>query len=489
MIPIVTSAEMRAIDAEALRRTSESTLVARAGTAVGHQAIRMMGGAYGRRVFVLAGKGNNGADGRCAARLLAARGAKVRVVPPDEAPLRIERPVDLVVDAAYGTGFHGELHAPAVDPGIPVLAVDIPSGVSADTGEALGEPLAADRTVTFGALKPGLVQWHGRRLAGSIVLAGIGLDVSRARMGLVEDSDVVSRLAERPLDAHKWSSAVLVVAGSPGMLGAARFAASGASRAGAGMVRLGVPGCPPGDLPAGEAVGEHLAGEGWAPRVLEISRRCRSIVIGPGLGRSEDLAAQLRELIAGAQVPVVVDADGLAALGSGACLAQTVSSCPSVRVLLTPHDGEYERLAGHPPGPDRIAAAVELAGASGATVLLKGPTTVVASPQGQVMVVTAGSPRLATAGTGDVLSGMIGAFLARSVEPPLGAAALAAHVHARAAGLGMAEGLLAHDLPELVASWLSAVREGSPAGETGAAGVAGFAGLPVPGGQSGEWGR
>jgi hypothetical protein len=105
------------------------------------------------------------------------------------------------------------------------------------------------------------------------------------------------------------------------------------------------------------------------------------------------------------------------------------------------------------------------------------------------MVVTAGSPRLATAGTGDVLSGMIGAFLARSVEPPLGAAALAAHVHARAAGLGMAEGLLAHDLPELVASWLSAVREGSPAGETGAAGVAGFAGLPVPGGQSGEWGR
>ncbi len=459
MRPVLRVVEMRAVDAAALKEVSEQTLVERAGAAVATWAVRMLGGTYGRHVVVVAGKGNNGADGKVAAARLRRRGARVRVVDAHDAPDRIgpDGTVDLVIDAAYGTGFRGTYRAPAVAAGVPVLAVDIPSGVDGDSGEACGEPLRADVTVTFAALKTGLVQGDGALLAGHVVVADIGLDVSGAAMWVIEDADVARLLAPRGRDAHKWRSAVAVVAGSPGMTGAAGLCTRAAYRAGAGMVRLGIPGGDPADLPVSEAVGASLPQHGWAADALAMSQRCRALVVGPGLGRADSTVSDVRAVVAGATTPMVVDADGLYALGTGDEIGAVVRAGPGPATVLTPHDGEFARLAGAPPGADRIAAAGGLARACDAVVLLKGPTTVVVEPGGRVLLAMAGSPRLATAGTGDVLSGAIGAFIARGVDPHH-AAALAAHVHGRAADLGPAEGLVAGDLADLLGRWLSEIR-------------------------------
>ncbi len=250
-----------------------------------------------------------------------------------------------------------------------------------------------------------------------------------------------------PRDVHgnKWSAAVLVVAGSPGMTGAAALCARGAYRAGAGMVRLGVPGADLACSPSAEAVGVALPAEGWATAALEEASRCRSVVVGPGIGRAPGTAAEVRRLVAESPVPVLVDADGLAALGP---IDRQLAA--RAAVILTPHDGEYGQLTGERPGPDRIAGARRLASEGGTVALLKGSTTAVADPSGRVLLGRSGTPALATAGTGDVLSGVIGALVARGVAP-LEAAALGAHVHGRAGELGRGSGLLASDLPELVA--------------------------------------
>ena len=405
---------------------------------------------------VVAGRGNNGADGRVAAELLTRRGARVAVVDagvgdPLGAP-------DLVIDAAYGTGFHGEYRAPEVAEGTPVLAVDIPSGVSGDTGEAGGSPLAADRTVTFAALKPGLLQWDGVHLAGEVTVADIGLDPGDSEIGVVEAEDVTRLVPARKYGGNKWSAAVLVVAGSPGMTGAAALSARAAYRSGAGMVRLGVPGATLGSVAIDEAVGVDLDEAGWSTAALEAAERCGAVVVGPGLGRATATAAEVKRLVAESPVPVVVDADGLFALDRIDAGQLVTGGAP---VVLTPHDGEYARLMGCAPGPDRIDAARRLAAAAQSVALVKGPTTSVADPAGQVLLNTNGTVRLATAGTGDVLSGVIGALLARGVAPRW-AAALAAHVHGLAAHLGFGEGLVAGDLPELVAVVMSELVAGVP---------------------------
>ena len=239
-------------------------------------ALDLMGGAYGRRVVVVVGPGNNGADGRVAADLLARRGARVTVVEAGSGA--ILGPADLVVDAAFGTGFRGEFRFPPVPAGTPVLAVDIPSGVRGDTGEASGSPAAAARTVTFVALKPGLLQGDGARLAGAVSVADIGLPTGHPSIAVVEDSDVASLVPARARLGNKWSAAVLVVAGSPGMTGAAGLCARAAYRAGAGMVRLGVPGLDLADSPATEAVSVSLPGE----RVGRRRPRGRVPVLGGG---------------------------------------------------------------------------------------------------------------------------------------------------------------------------------------------------------------
>ena len=436
---------MGALDAAAPEPVE--VLVGRAGGAVARAAVDMLGGGYGRRVVVVAGKGNNGADGREAAHRLRRLGARVSVVPAEAAGGRLA--CDLLIDAAYGTGFRGSWRPP--DPGGgTVLAVDIPSGVNGLTGEA-DEALPARRTVTFAALKPGLLLGRGRELAGAVTLADIGLDAApAARTHLVTDADVAAWLPQRPAEAHKWQTAVWVIAGSPGMTGAAHLAARGAQRAGAGYVRLSVPGGAAGEGVPLEAVGTALPADGWADDVLAGLERFHAVVVGPGLGRDGATAAQVRRLARGAALPMVIDGDGLAALGER---PQGLAST----TVLTPHDGEFARLTGHPPGADRLEAARRLAGGSGATVLLKGSTTVTAAPGGEVLVTTTGSPRLATAGTGDVLAGVIAALAAGGVHP-LAAAAGAAHLHGRAAGLGWPRGLVAGDLVDLLPQVFDQIR-------------------------------
>ncbi len=332
-------------------------LVGRAGRAVAIAALDLLGGAYGRRVVVVAGRGNNGADGRTAATILRRRGARVRVI--DAGSGEQIGPADLAIDAAYGTGFHGQYEAPSLPAGTPVLAVDIPSGVAGDTGAACGSPWAALRTVTFVALKPGLVQGDGaelgRRSAGGRHRAARR---DRRPSSIMEDADVGRLFPARAGAGNKWSAAVLVVAGSPGMTGAASFVTTAAYRSGAGMVRLGVPGAPLSELPASEAVSVELPATGWATSALEVAERCAAVVVGPGLGRAKGIDSEVGRLLAESPAPVVVDADGLFALGrlDGGKLAKCRSP-----VVLTPHDGEYARLVGEPPGPDRIAAARRLA--------------------------------------------------------------------------------------------------------------------------------
>lgn len=453
---------MRAADAAALKSVEESELVRRAGFAVATAALRMLGGAYGRRIVVVAGKGNNGNDGRVAAAALSRRGALVDLVDAEAAPGRIGS-CDLVIDAAYGTGFSGSYEAPKLSAGTVVLAVDVPSGINGDTGEMPGRALRAERTVTFAALKPGLLMGEGAAVSGTVTVADIGVPVGTASIGLVEDSDLAV-LPRREPNAHKWASAVAVVAGSPGMEGAAFLCARGAARAGAGMVRLAVPGADEdatGPWPS-EAVRLSLRNEAWADDVLGVLERCRALVIGPGLGRDDATVKAVCRVISRSPVPVVADADALFALGDAATARSVIAGEGVDRpVVLTPHDGEYRRLAGDAPGPNRVAAARRLADSTGAVVLVKGSLTAVAAPGGgegrsgpPVLLAAAGTPALATAGTGDVLSGIIGAFLARGVDAPW-AAALAAHVHGAAGKRGRAEGLLSVDLPDLVADWLS----------------------------------
>jgi hydroxyethylthiazole kinase-like uncharacterized protein yjeF len=454
LVPIVTPEEMGAIDRAAAEAVE--VLIGRAGSAVARAARRMLGGTYGRRVVVLAGKGNNGNDGRDAARRLRAAGMRVQVVAPADVPALLGD-VDLVVDAAYGTGFRGSYRAPEVAPGIPVLAVDIPSGVDGLTGQASERVLPADLTVTFAALKPGLVLAPGAQLAGTIEVADIGLDVSSASVHLVGASAVSGWIPARPAVAHKWQSAVWLVAGSPGMGGAAALCASAAGRAGAGYVRVSTPGGAAHDLPV-EAVRVDLPADDWAATVLEGIDRFSAIVVGNGLGTSAATAAAIRAVVAGAAargVPTVVDADGLTALGRDA------AGLVGPATVLTPHDGEFARLTGAVPGDDRVAAVRGLAADLGAVVLLKGPATIVADPSGQVLVSTTGDQRLATAGTGDVLAGVIGALLARGLSPARAAAA-GAFIHGRAGALGWPRGLVAGDLPDALPAALAEVTAFTP---------------------------
>lgn len=454
MTPILTPEEMAAVDAEAPEPVE--VLIERAGAAVARAALGMLGGTYGRRVLIIAGKGNNGADGRSAGRRLLQRGVRVEIVEPSATVLLSpRRDLDLVIDAAYGTGFRGRYDAPEVG-GVPVLAVDIPSGIDGLTGVAGGRVLAAERTVTFAALKPGLLLEDGATRAGRVEVADIGLDVSGARAHLVTDADVALRWPRRSRSEHKWSHAVWAIAGSPGMAGAAGLVASSAARTAAGYVRVSSPGMETPHRAPLEAVGTPLARDEWDREVVADAERFGALVLGPGLGRHESVRRAVRAVASTCLIPMVIDGDGLAALTDATGLRL------SDRVVLTPHDGEFEQLSGHRPGPDRLGAARALAAEWGATCLLKGPTTVIACPDGEVLVVTSGDAQLATAGSGDVLSGMIGALLARGLEPHW-AAALAAHLHGRAASQWpWPTGLVAGDLPSLIPGALAQL--GVPAG-------------------------
>lgn len=443
MKPVVTGAEMREVDARS--GVPKPELIERAGSAAARSAVRVMGGVYGKRVVVIAGSGNNGKDGRVAARRLARRGVRVKIL--DAVPAPAIPDCDLVVDAAFGTGFRGSYDAPDTR-GIPVLSVDIPTGIDSNTGVGKNAVMAG-HTVTFAALKPGLLFADGPVHSGNVEIADIGLDVSSASCHVVESSDVASWLPARDRETHKWKRAVYVVAGSPGMTGAASLVATAALRSGAGMVRLGTPGSDATTaIEPTEAVGHALPADGWAAPVLEDLGRFGALVVGPGLGRAGSVASSAEQVVQGAACPVVIDGDGLVVLGGQSDLARVIARRTAPTVI-TPHDGEFKSLTGAMPSDDRLDEARKLAELLGCVVLLKGSTTVVADASGSALVSMSGDSRLATAGTGDVLAGLIGSFLAGGLSASHAAAA-AAHVHGLAARLAHPVGMIASDLLELL---------------------------------------
>lgn len=474
MIPIVTPTEMGAADARTVAGgTPEPVLMERAGRAVAWRVRRVLGGTYGRRIVVVCGKGNNGGDGRVATAALRAWGARVDVIElgaPNEGAVRSIARADAVIDAMYGTGFRGVLADDAaelvglVEEAAPiVVAVDIPSGVDGLTGAVHGPAVRADHTVTFAAPKPGLWFHPGRALAGMVTVADIGIDLGPGadRTGVVEARDVARWVPMRAVTTHKWRAGVLVVGGSGGMTGAPMLVARAALRLGAGIVWAALPGRAA-ELASGTEIITHVVPDGGsgvltvigAGSVREMAGRFRAVVLGPGLGRADETMAAVRELVGTLAVPVVVDADALSAL-EGATDLLRARTAPTV---LTPHDGEFARLTGAAPGEDRIAAARDLAAATNAVVLLKGPTTVVAHPDGRVRLNPTGGPALATAGSGDVLSGMIGAFYARGMKG-FEAGAAGAFVHGHAAEPDGHTGLVAGDLPARAAAALRQIVE------------------------------
>jgi NAD(P)H-hydrate epimerase len=478
MRPVLTPAEM----GEADRRTIDAgtpgpVLMERAGRAVAREVLRLTGGAYGRHAVIVCGKGNNGGDGLVVARVLAARGLQVHVFRLEDAITharfaRVLARADVAVDAMFGTGFRGALEgdaaaiAEAFDAsGVPVVAVDIPSGVDGATGAIAGDAVRATSTVTFSALKPGLCFEPGRAHAGEVHVAEIGIDLGETRVGQTEPSDLTSWLPRRDPDTHKWAvGAVYVVGGSAGMTGAPLMVSHAAMRTGAGMVWCGLPGRRAAAAASGSEVitkalpktDADAIGSKAARAVLADASRFGAVVIGPGLGRDSRTAAAVVTLLRELTVPVVLDADGLNALAGDLTPLRDRQSRGAVTIL-TPHEGEYARLTGEHVGDDRIAAARRLVGASGAVVLLKGSTTVVAEPgfHGRVALNPTGGPWLATAGTGDVLSGVVGALCARGLGP-FEAATAGAWLHGRAADHAGHTGLVA---PDLVGAIPAALRD------------------------------
>jgi NAD(P)H-hydrate epimerase len=424
--PLYTADEMRA--AETGHDVDE--LMQRAGRAVADEALRRFPDA--RRVQLHAGKGANGGDGRIAAEILRTRGC---VVVGDDA--------ELVIDALLGTGLRGaprdetEAEIEQINAsGAPVLAVDIPSGVNASTGEVAGAAVRADLTVTMHGQKVGLAVAPGRFLCGEIVVADIGLDHRETGHALVAH-EILRLVPRKRAEDNKYSAgSVLVVGGARGMTGAATLAARAALRADAGYVTIAAPAesLPVLETLVVEAVKRPLED------VFEASKRARALALGPGLGR--DQRELVQRLLAETDLPAVVDADALYELEPFERDAPTV---------LTPHSGELARLLGEQSEwvdahrLDALARAVER---YRCVVLLKGADTLVAAPGTGTLVRAVDVPALATAGTGDVLTGVIAAFLAKGMEPRLAAAA-AAFAHGLAAHLaGKPAGLVAGDVVE-----------------------------------------
>ncbi|MCW2669429.1 MAG: carbohydrate kinase, YjeF related protein [Frankiales bacterium] len=452
MIRAHTVAQVRAAEEPLLK--AGAPLMARASTALAVEVARRLPFLYGARVVLLVGTGNNGADALWAGAWLARRGASVVAVlaaaPVQDALEGFLRAggrvgtedaldgAEAVLDGLVGIGGRGPLRSP-VPPltAVPlVVAVDVPSGVDADTGQVHDGAVRADVTVTFGTAKPGLL--IARDHVGELVVVDIGLDLSEAPVEAL--TGVRAWLPSDARVSDKYTRGVVgVAAGSTSYSGAALLCVGAAIRAGAGMVRYAGT--------AAERVRDH-----WPEAVvtddLESAGRVQAWVVGPGIGT--DSVGAVEHVLA-QDVPVVVDADALTICAEHQRLLRDRSAA----TLLTPHDREYERF-GQPVGPDRIGAARRLAEDLGVHVLLKGDATVVVGPTGPARVNTTGSPLLATAGTGDVLAGGIGALLARGLDV-FDAASVGAFLHGRAAALST--GGVTTSAGLVLEAWPAAVRE------------------------------
>lgn len=442
--------QVRAAEEPLLKALPDGTLMQRAATALARRCAALLGTVYGARVVVLAGRGNNGGDARLAGAQLARRGARVDVistadtVSADDAKSLLVG-ADLVIDGMVGIGGSGGLRGAAATVAellggtdALVVAVDVPSGVDASTGEVTGPAVRADVTVTFGALKTGLVVAPGADYAGAVEVVDVGLSLPASDVTVLDAADVAGMLPVPTGETDKYRRGVVgVVAGSDRYTGAAVLAVGGALGAGAGMVRF-----------AGVAHPAELVRQQWPEAVVTVvapgdgkavldAGQVQAWVVGSGLG-TDDEAGEIVRTVLSADVPVLLDADAITVVAQHPDWLR-VRSAPTV---LTPHAGEFARLTGTERAevearrlPRARAAARDL----DVTVLLKGSTTLVADPTGAVRINTADTPYLATAGSGDVLSGICGALLAGGLSA-LDAASAGAFLH------GMA-GLVAASVP------------------------------------------
>lgn len=470
--PLWEAAEMRAADKHAIEEAGVPSLdlMERAGLGLARVSARAAGEGP---IRIVIGKGNNGGDGLVAARILRDEGRVVDVLAignPDElqgdARSNLERlpgdpPRDFepsalagsgaIVDAMLGTGFEGEPREPVASAirainearaiGVPVVACDVPSGVNASTGEVSGDAVEADVTATFHGAKVGLYVEPGKTRSGRVEVVEIGIPRSAPapRLAGLISRRALLQVPPRERAGNKFKSGTVVVAGgAAGMTGAPTMAALSAMRTGAGYVQLVVP--KPAetviDLRLMEAMvhgvpdadGAHS--EQGAEKVLELAERAGSIVLGPGIGRSDGAVAFARRVAREVDVPLLIDADGLNAHAEHLDLIAQ-RRAPTV---LTPHDGELARLLGiesSAVAAHRIEHARAVADESGAIVVLKGDDTLVVPPSGPIAVSPGATPALATAGTGDVLSGLIGALLSKAMDP-FEAACAGVLAHARA---------------------------------------------------------
>lgn len=514
---LVTAEQMRELERRATQEAGIPTLLLmeHAGRAVAQVTWRLLRHRGGHRVAVVCGKGNNGGDGLCAARHLANAGFVVRayllardhdvegdaavnlralracgvevdnVVGAVDTALRaVGVGADVVVDAIFGTGFRGTpmgLAARAIEAineaRLPVVAVDVPSGLDADTGRVEGPCVRAQVTVTMGLPKLGLLVYPGAAYCGEVVVADLGLPrrvVLEAPSLLAEvatAAQVARLLPPRAPETHKGTyGRVLIVAGSARFPGAPKLAALGALRCGAGLVRLLVPASvfPAAAASALEFMPASLPDEGGAldasavGPVLEFAQDADVVAIGPGLTTADGVAHVVRSLVQSSDRPLVLDADALNVLRGQHALLRAARA----PVVITPHPGELARLLGLSTAEvqrGRVEVARSTAQLTGAVTLLKGARTLVASPEGRLVVNPTGNPGMASGGMGDVLTGAVAAFVAQGLVP-FDAAWVAAYLHGLTADLLAEElgdrGLLAHDVADRIPHAMQKVRAG-----------------------------
>jgi ADP-dependent NAD(P)H-hydrate dehydratase / NAD(P)H-hydrate epimerase len=514
LIPVVTAREMGRIDEETIRdHVSGRLLMERAGAGVREEIAARWKPARQRKVVVVCGRGNNGGDGFVVARLLKRDGYSVKAYllgkasdAKGDAGANLKRArtaritvkelgpsglkafeddlaaADLVVDAIFGTGLEGETHGLAAEVieainrcPAPKVAIDIPSGVNATTGESR-LAVEADVTVALGLPKRGHMLFPGKAYAGDVVLADIGIPddvVDRADLSVFafDSDDIRAALPVRPPEAHKWSCGhVACIAGSPGFTGAAALTAHSALRAGAGLVTLAIPRSlstimeikltevmtlAVDETPAGSLALSSLGA------LKGLAEQAHCVAIGPGLSRHEDTTRLVRKLVPTLGKPCVLDADGINAFAGHAA---ELGSLP-FPLVLTPHAGEAARLFGVDKADimaNRVDFAAKKARELGVVLVLKGAPTVVAGPAGDAYINPTGNQGLATAGSGDVLTGTIAGLLAQGLEP-LAAAYCGVCIHGICGDLLLVEkghfgylaGELADKVPEAIASILT----------------------------------
>jgi len=513
---LVTAAEMRELDRRTIEEVGVPSLVLmeNAGRTT-YQILRQEFPGLAGPVAVVAGRGNNGGDGLVVARYLANDGipvtvfllaekgqvqgdARVNLDILDRMGVRVVEVLteealrsglhelsraELIVDALLGTGLNSPvrgLMATLIErlnvlrP--PILAVDIPSGLSADTGQPLGTAVKADVTVTYGFPKIGQISPPGRDYVGRLWQVNISIPPSLAeniKMELAEAGELRQHLPLRPFGSHKGTFGHLVVlAGSEGKTGAATLAAEGGLRAGAGLVTAAVPASlndilevkltEAMTLPLPEAAGARAVGrQAWEP-LQEFMADKTAMALGPGLGTHPETQELVCDLVRHLPQPLVIDADGVNCLGRD---PQSLKEAAGPRIL-TPHPGEMARFLKTTPKAvqaRRLEVAREVAAQYGIYVVLKGALTVVAAPDGRLSLNPTGNPALASGGTGDVLTGLIGGYLAQGLDP-WDAARLAVYLHGLAADYLIKEagvqGLVAGDLVEVFPELLAVFTEG-----------------------------